>query len=69
MLCTTLHQRHVSVTVSPRRSVILSSFLAHRIRHCRAALPKRLFVTSRGVLRSLMLYFGIKFRAYENDDR
>jgi hypothetical protein len=58
-----------SVAVSLRRSVILSSFLAHGIRHCCAALPKRLFMASRGVLRSLMLDFGIKFRAYENDNR
>jgi hypothetical protein len=47
----------------------LSSFLAYGIRHSGAALPKRLFMASRGVLRSLMLDLGIKFRAYENDNR
>jgi hypothetical protein len=48
---------------------MVSSFLAYGIRHSGAALPKRLFLASRGVLRSLMLDFGIKFRTYENDDR
>ena len=52
-----------------RRSVTLSSFFAYGIRHSRPALPKRLFVASRGVLRSLMLDLGIQFRSYKDDNR
>ena len=52
-----------------RRSVTLSSFFADGIRHCRAALPNRLVVAGRGVLRGLMLDLGIQFRSYKNDNR